>query len=301
MSDGAGEGCRLCPRQCGAKRTPEAGGGFCGMGTDPVIGRAALHRWEEPCISGTRGSGAVFFAGCTLLCRFCQNYELSRGRAGRRVSVRHLSEIFRRLEGEGAHNLNLVTATPFIPAVLSALEWYRPKIPVVFNCGGYERPETLRRLSGAVDVYLPDFKYWSGRMAALLSGAGDYPERAKEAIREMVRQTGAPVYDAEGLMQRGTLVRHLVLPGLTADAMRILKKMARAGQLDGDIVEDIDTCYLLHSSDMDVRGKKPLAEEGDYPGAAWRCPVCGYVYLGENPQETICPQCKQPGSIFEKI
>ena len=212
----------LCPRRCRAVRTEEAGGGFCGMGTDPVVGRAALHFWEEPCISGTRGSGAVFFAGCTLACRFCQNYGLSRGGQGRRIGVRRLSEIFRRLEGEGAHNINLVTATHFVPAVLRALELYRPGIPVVWNSSGYERAETLRMLEGAVDIYLPDLKYWSGRMAALLSGAPDYPETAREAVREMVRQTGAPVCGGDGVMRKGTLVRHLVLPGLTADAMRIL-------------------------------------------------------------------------------
>ena len=295
MSDGAGEGCRLCPRQCGAKRTPEAGGGFCSMGTDPVIGRAALHRWEEPCISGPRGSGAVFFAGCTLLCRFCQNYELSRGRAGRRVSVRHLSESFRRLEGEGAHNLNLVTATPFIPAVLSALELYRPKIPVVFNCGGYERPETLRRLSGAVDVYLPDFKYWSGRMAALLSGAGDYPERAKEAIREMVRQTGAPVYDAEGLMQRGTLVRHLVLPGLTADAMRILTWIA--DEVPGTPVSLMGQ-YVPFGEAASIPGMNRRLTAREYGRVLAHMEACGlngYRQLPAAADEAFIPACDGEG------
>ena len=218
--------CRLCPRRCGAERTETRGGGVCGMGTLPVVARAALHRWEEPCISGTRGSGAVFFAGCTLSCRYCQNYELSRGRAGSAVTPAQLADIFRRLEGEGAHNINLVTATHFVPAVLDALELYRPGIQVVWNSGGYELVETLRMLEGAVDVYLPDMKYWSDSMAKLLSGAADYPETARAAIREMRRQTGAPRYDSEGLMLRGTQVRHLVLPGLTGDAMRILTWVA---------------------------------------------------------------------------
>ena len=218
--------CTLCPRRCGAQRSAEAGAGFCRMGTEPVVARAALHRWEEPCISGRRGSGAVFFAGCTLACRYCQNYELSRGRAGERISVRRLSEIFRELEGEGAHNLNLVTGTQFIPAVLEALELYRPRIPVVWNSSGYETMEALALLEGAVDIYLPDMKYWNPAMAKMLSGAEDYPETARAAIREMRRQTGEAVYDAEGMMLRGTQVRHLVLPGLTADAMRILTWIA---------------------------------------------------------------------------
>ena len=218
--------CTLCPRRCGAQRSAEAGAGFCRMGTEPVVARAALHRWEEPCISGRRGSGAVFFAGCTLACRYCQNYELSRGQAGERISVRRLSEIFRELEGEGAHNLNLVTGTQFIPAVLEALELYRPRIPVVWNSSGYETMEALALLEGAVDIYLPDMKYWNPAMAKMLSGAEDYPETARAAIREMRRQTGEAVYDAEGMMLRGTQVRHLVLPGLTADAMRILTWIA---------------------------------------------------------------------------
>ena len=218
--------CTLCPRRCGAQRSAEAGAGFCRMGTGPVVARAALHRWEEPCISGRRGSGAVFFAGCTLACRYCQNYELSRGQAGERISVRRLSEIFRELEGEGAHNLNLVTGTQFIPAVLEALELYRPGIPVVWNSSGYETMDALALLEGAVDIYLPDMKYWNPAMAKMLSGAEDYPETARAAIREMRRQTGEAVYDAEGMMLRGTQVRHLVLPGLTADAMRILTWIA---------------------------------------------------------------------------
>ncbi len=192
------------------------------MGTTPVLARAALHFWEEPCIAGTRGSGAVFFSGCTLACRYCQNYEISRGRKGTPVTPRRLAEIFRELEDQGAHNINLVTGTHFIPAILEALSFYRPGIPIVWNSSGYERTETLRLLEGVVDVYLPDMKYWRTDMAALLSGAADYPETARTAIREMLRQTGPAVYDSEGILIRGTQLRHLVLPGLTADAMRIL-------------------------------------------------------------------------------
>lgn len=214
--------CTLCPRHCGAERTEEAGAGVCRMGTLPKIARAALHRWEEPCISGTRGSGTVFFSGCGLRCAFCQNEAISQRGEGQIVSVERLSDIFRELEAQGAHNINLVTAAHFVPAVIAALERYRPSIPIVYNSSGYESPDTLRRLEGVVDVYLPDFKYIDPQMAALLSGARDYPQAAMEALREMRRQTGPAVCDEVGILRRGTLIRHLVLPGLTGDSMRIL-------------------------------------------------------------------------------
>ena len=217
--------CSLCPRRCGAARTETAGSGVCGEGTLPRIARAALHRWEEPCISGTRGSGAVFFSGCALRCAFCQNEAISRGGCGEAVSIRRLADIFRELEGQGAHNINLVTAAHFVPAVLDALELYRPGIPLVYNSSGYESMETLRLLDGVIDVYLPDYKYIDPAMARLLSGAADYPDVAWAAITEMRRQTGKAVYDDQGMMTRGTLIRHLLLPGLTGDAMRILTRI----------------------------------------------------------------------------
>lgn len=217
--------CSLCPRRCGAARTETAGSGVCGEGTLPRIARAALHRWEEPCISGTRGSGAVFFSGCALRCAFCQNEAISRGGCGEAVSIRRLADIFRELEDQGAHNINLVTAAHFIPAVLDALELYRPGIPLVYNSSGYESMETLRLLDGVIDVYLPDYKYIDPAMARLLSGAANYPDVAWAAITEMRRQTGKAVYDDQGMMTRGTLIRHLLLPGLTGDAMRILTRI----------------------------------------------------------------------------
>ena len=217
--------CSLCPRRCGAARTETAGGGVCGEGTLPRIARAALHRWEEPCISGTRGSGAVFFSGCALRCAFCQNEAISRGGCGEAVSIRRLADIFRELEEQGAHNINLVTAAHFVPAVLDALELHRPNIPLVYNSSGYESLETLRLLDGVIDIYLPDYKYIDPAMARLLSGAADYPDVAWAAIEEMRRQTGAAVYDEQGMMTRGTLIRHLLLPGLTGDAMRILTRI----------------------------------------------------------------------------
>lgn len=217
--------CTLCPRNCGAERTAESGAGVCRMGTQPKIARAALHMWEEPCISGTRGSGAVFFSGCGLRCVFCQNEAISQQGEGKIVTPARLAEIFRELEAQGAHNINLVTAAHFVPAVLEALSLYRPNIPIVYNSSGYESIETLRMLSGVVDIYLPDYKYIDPNMAAMLSGARDYPDVTFAAIAEMIRQTGAPVYDENGMMQRGTLIRHLVLPGLTGDSMKILTRI----------------------------------------------------------------------------
>ena len=216
--------CTLCPRRCGVDRSAKTG--FCGMGETPRIARAALHFWEEPCISGVRGSGAVFFSGCTLRCAYCQNYEISHERKGQDISVSRLTDIFRELEAQGAHNLNLVTGTPFAPAILDALELYRPKIPIVWNTSGYETLETLRRLEGAVDVYLPDLKHVSPRLAKLCAGAPDYFDAASAAIREMCRQTGEAVYDENGMMQKGVIVRHLILPGCTGDSIRALDFIA---------------------------------------------------------------------------
>lgn len=221
------ESCMLCPRRCGARRSPAGGSGRCKMGTDPVVARAALHFWEEPVISGTRGSGAVFFTGCALGCVYCQNYCISaEQKAGRRVSPKELSEIFRRLEEQGAHNINLVTPTHFVPAILEALEIRKPSVPVVYNCGGYETPETLRMLEGHVDIYLPDFKYMEPELAGQLSDAPDYPEIAKAAVLEMARQTGPTGYDEEGMLVRGTVVRHLILPGHTRNSIAVLDWLA---------------------------------------------------------------------------
>lgn len=222
------EHCTVCPRRCGARRGPETGGGVCGMGADAVVARAALHFWEEPCISGTRGSGAVFFTGCPLGCVYCQNYSISAEKSvGRRVSARELSGIFQRLEEQGAHNINLVTPTHFVPAILEALSIRKPSVPLVYNCGGYETVETLRSLEGFVDIYLPDFKYMEAGLAASLSNAPDYPETGKAAVLEMFRQTGPAVYDSDGLLQRGTVIRHLILPGHTKNSAAVLGWIAK--------------------------------------------------------------------------
>ena len=208
--------CRLCPRLCGAPRTAQEGEGFCKMGADAVVARAALHFWEEPCLSGTRGSGAVFFTGCSLGCVFCQNEQIStRREVGKRLDPEELSEVFLRLEEQGAHNINLVNPTHFAPAIAQALRLRRPSVPVVYNSGGYDRVETLRSLEGLIDIYLPDLKYVSPTLSLRYSGAENYPEAAKATILEMLRQTGPPALDEAGMMQKGTIVRHLVLPSNT--------------------------------------------------------------------------------------
>ena len=205
--------CTLCPRQCRAERTETQNkGGYCGMPASPVLARAALHYGEEPCISGTRGSGTVFFSGCSLGCVFCQNESISHKRQGKAVTPQRLADIFRELEQAGAHNINLVNPTHYAISIHKAVELYRPNIPIVYNTSGYERVETLKGLEGLVDIYLPDCKYVDSALSASLSGAADYFNFASAAIREMVRQTGPVLLDGDGMMQKGTIVRHLVLP-----------------------------------------------------------------------------------------
>lgn len=216
--------CTLCPRRCAGERTAQRGDGFCRMPAGPVVARAGLHMWEEPVISGSRGSGTVFFSGCTLGCVFCQNRAISAGGLGKPVSVERLREIFHELIAQGAHNINLVTPGHFAPWVAQALEPKLP-VPVVCNSGGYESAEILRLLEGKVQVYLPDMKYALSEPARRLSGAADYPEVAKAAIREMLRQVG-PYRIENGLLQRGVLIRHLLLPGELENTRRVIDWVA---------------------------------------------------------------------------
>ena len=204
--------CNLCPRRCGVERTPDKAAGVCAMPAWPVAARAMLHQWEEPCLVGERGAGAVFFSGCNLRCKFCQNGVISQEGYGKPITPRRLREIFEELVEQGAACLDLVTPTHFTDAVLEALGEERWPVPVVWNCGGYESVETLKRLEGRVQVYLPDLKYALTEPAKAYSGAADYPETAKAAILEMFRQTG-PYRMENGQLRSGVLIRHLVLPG----------------------------------------------------------------------------------------
>ena len=209
--------CTLCPRECHVNRN--AGEmGYCGQTAALMAARAALHFWEEPCLSGTNGSGAVFFSGCNLGCVYCQNHEIAHGLSGRGLTVSRLSDIFLELQGKGAHNINLVTPTHFVPQIVTALETAKKQglsVPIIYNTSAYEKIETLKRLDGLVDIYLPDLKYFDSTLSRHYSHAADYFEKAAAAIAEMVRQVGAPVFvDGENsLMKKGVIVRHLLLPG----------------------------------------------------------------------------------------
>ena len=211
--------CRLCPRECGVNRAAGETG-FCGCPATALVAKTMRHMWEEPVLAGSGGSGAVFFGGCTLGCKYCQNAAISGGPVGTPVDSAGLRRIFEDLIAQGAENIDLVTPTQFLPTILPALEPRLP-VPVVCNCGGYERVETLRELEGKIDIYLPDFKYADSAVAADLSGAPDYFPRAQDAIREMVRQTGAPQWQGDKLL-RGTVIRHLILPGHVDNSLRVL-------------------------------------------------------------------------------
>ena len=219
--------CKLCPRSCGAERGETAGVGFCRMPSLPVLARAALHHWEEPPISGTQGSGTIFFSGCSLGCVFCQNEKISHQDFGKAVTLERLREICESLIGQGAHNLNLVNPTHYTHVISALLEHWRPPVPVVFNTGGYDKADTLKALEGKIDIYLPDLKYLDVETARTYSAAPDYPEIAQSAIREMVRQTGPCQFDHNGLLLRGTIIRHLILPGQVSQAKAAMDWAAR--------------------------------------------------------------------------
>lgn len=243
--------CTLCPRRCGADRTKAAG--ICGGRNSLRAARAALHPWEEPCISGTKGSGTVFFSGCALHCRFCQNAVISAEPFGKDISAARLAEIFLELQEQGAHNINLVTGGHFIPWIARALEEARPalRIPVVWNSGGYELAEALMMLDGLVDVYLPDFKFFDPDTARNYALAPDYPQIAEAALAQMLRQTGDRVWNGD-LLTRGVIVRHLVLPGHRHESIALLHHLAERFGADA---------FLLSL----MAQYTPMREDPDYP------------------------------------
>ncbi len=262
--------CTLCPRRCGAERTAEAGGGFCRMPGGLRVARAMLHHWEEPPISGQNGAGTVFFSGCTLGCVYCQNGDISAGGFGKDISTARLREIFEELIAQGAHNIELVTPTHFLPWILPALTPRLP-VPVVYNCGGYERVETLRALEGLVDVYLPDLKYADGALAAELSGAADYFPVACEAIREMFRQVGPYVLE-DGLLTRGVVIRHLVLPGYLDNTRWVLDWIAETFA-PGDVLVSLMSQYTPTANMTGRLARRVTAAE--YRAAADYMRNCG--------------------------
>ena len=233
--------CRLCPRNCGAERTETKRGGVCRQPSSPVAAKAMLHQWEEPCLVGEKGAGTVFFSGCNLRCCFCQNGPISQGEVGKPITAQRLREIFRELIAQGAACLDLVTPTHFTPVILEALGEEPWPVPVVWNCGGYEKRSTLRLLEGKVQVYLPDLKYALPGPAKKYSGAEDYFEWASAAILEMFRQTG-PYRMENGLLKRGVLIRHLILPGELENSRRVIDWVAETFQ-PGDVLFSLMSQY----------------------------------------------------------
>lgn len=216
------ENCQICPRECRANRTKEIG--FCGGGGNIKVARAALHFWEEPCISGEKGSGTVFFSGCCLQCCFCQNYQISAQNFGKEISIERLAEIFLELQAQGAHNINLVNPTHYVPWIIKAIDLARPKlyIPIVYNSGGYEKVTTIQSLKGYIDVYLPDLKYFDSERSKRYSNAPNYFSVATKALLEMYQQVGNPQFDQNGMMRKGLMIRHMVMPKGYKDSMDVI-------------------------------------------------------------------------------
>lgn len=285
--------CTLCPRMCRVDRD-SGQKGYCRMDSTVRGARAALHMWEEPCISGEKGSGAVFFSGCTLGCVFCQNRQIADGTCGKEISVERLSDIFLELQEKGAANINLVTASHFVLPVIPALEYAKRhglKIPVVYNTGGYEKVETLRMLEGIVDVWLPDFKYMDSELSEKYSRAKDYPEVAARALEEMVRQAGNCIFDEAGYIQKGVIVRHLILPGHTEDSKAVLQYLYETYK--NKIYISVMNQYtpLPHTADMPPLNRKVTKREYDrvLDYALSLGIEQGYFQEGETAEESFIP------------
>lgn len=240
--------CELCPRKCRIDRHTSKG--FCGQSDKLKIARADLHFWEEPCISGTRGSGTVFFSGCTLSCCFCQNHEISQENKGYEITVQHLADIFIQLQEKGAHNINLVSPTPHVPKIIEALDIVKDnlKIPVIYNCGGYESVDTIKMLDGYVDVYLPDFKYFSNENAKKYSKCDNYFANTLSAIKEMVKQVGAPIFDDSKMITKGVIIRHLVLPTHRKDSANVIKAISENFDNNSVLLSIMSQYIPMHKS-----------------------------------------------------
>ena len=311
-------GCMLCPRQCQIKRE-DGKRGFCGESDLVRLSRAALHMWEEPCISGTNGSGAVFFSGCTLRCVYCQNYHIANSEIGKTVSVERLSEIFLELKEQGANNINLVTPTHFVPQIIAALDQARKKglnLPIVYNTSGYEKVETLKRLDGYVDIYLPDFKYLSAELADAYSHAADYPQVAKLALQEMVRQVGSAQFEivsgensgrvtdelltdvdyGDGELERmlqGVVVRHLVLPGYVEESKNVIRYLYETygNQIYISIMNQYTPMSGIEVQYPELGRKITLREYDEVVDYAIESGVeNGFIQEGETAEESFIPE-----------
>lgn len=291
--------CTLCPRKCGVDRTVGQKG-FCGAGDKLKVARASLHFWEEPCISLNNGSGTVFFSNCTLKCVYCQNHKISQGEVGFEITPKRLSEIFFELKQKGAHNINLVTPTHFVPLILDALDLSKGlNLPIVYNTSGFETVDTLKMLEGYVNVYLPDFKYYDSRFSKKYSSAEDYFEVVTKAIDEMVRQTGAPKFDKNGAIVRGVVVRHMALPTLSDDSKRILKYLNR--NYKEKILISIMSQYTpFFKANEYPEIANPLSKE-DYEDILSYAEIIGiqngYTQEGESAKESFIPTFDGEGVI----
>lgn len=299
------ESCNFCPRNCKTDRTHTPG--YCKSPAYPTAARAALHLWEEPCISGINGSGTVFFSGCTLRCCFCQNSKISSGGFGTPVTAVRLSEIFLELQTQGAHNINLVTATQYLPSVLEALALAKPKlsIPVVYNCGGYETEETIEALAEYVDIWLPDLKYYSSELSARYSGAADYFKVASAAVKKMVELTGEPVFEETAingqtcrLMKKGVILRHLVLPGQKEDSIRLLRWIRDTlpkGQFLISLMSQY-TPYHKNSQYPELNRRITTYEYQKVVDAAWELELTdGYIQEKSSAKEEYTPPFELEG------
>ncbi|MFU0828823.1 MAG: Radical SAM core domain-containing protein [Lachnoclostridium sp.] len=291
--------CTLCPRECGADRT-RGQIGACKMTDELLVARAALHFWEEPCISGEQGSGAVFFSGCALGCVYCQNHNIAKGLAGKKITIERLSDIFIELQEKGANNINLVTPSHYVPQIIEAIDLARTKglrLPIVYNTSAYEKVETLKLLDGYVDVYLPDLKYRSPQISKKYSGAEDYFTYASKAIGEMVRQTGKAKFNKDGIMTRGVIVRHLTLPGYLWDSKDILEYLY--GTYGDTIYISIMNQYtpLPHVKAYPEINRKITAKEYeelvDY--ALYLGVENGFIQEGETASESFIPEFNEEG------
>lgn len=293
--------CRLCPRNCGVNRNAGQRG-YCGQTSEIKAARAALHMWEEPCISGERGSGTVFFSGCALRCVFCQNHEIANARSGIVISTERLADIYLELQEKNAANINLVTAGHYVPQVIASVKRAREKglvIPIVYNTGSYEKEETIRMLTGTVDIYLPDFKYWDNSVGARYANAPDYRQYAMGAIREMVRQTGPCRFDEEGYLKSGVIVRHLVLPGCTEDSKKIIHYLYET--YGNDIYVSIMNQYTpVHSFEQFPELSRCLTEkeyDSVVDGAIEAGVENGFIQEGETAKESFIPPFDYEGIL----
>ncbi len=284
--------CTLCPRECKVDRTKTLG--FCKSSDKLKVARAELHFWEEPCISGTNGSGTVFFSGCTLQCVFCQNSQISRGEWGKEITVQRLCEIFLELEKKGAHNINLVTPTQYVLHIIKAIDLSREKglsLPIVYNTSGYEKVQTLRLLKGYVDIYLPDFKYYDERFSKKYSNCENYFENTTKALDEMFSQVGECEFDENGLLKKGVVIRHLCLPKLTDDTKRILKYINR--RFDDKVLISIMSQYTPHGDLKDYPEISLPLSKDEYQDILEYAQMIGisngFVQEGESAKESFIP------------